>query len=75
MAHFSLFRGTLTCRGTQFGKPWLNTSTASPRYIRGSCLMLECRYGFRQGCGNGSCPFSVEEEAQNFYRFRIGYLT
>jgi len=26
-----------------------NTSTAGPRYIRGCCLMLERRYGFRAG--------------------------
>ena len=25
------------------------TSTAGPRYIRGCCLMLERRYGFRAG--------------------------
>jgi len=33
---------------------------------------------FHQGCGSGgSGPFSVEAEAQKFYRFRfhMGYLT
>jgi len=28
---------------------FFNTSTASPRHIRGCCLILERRYGFRAG--------------------------
>jgi len=31
----------------------INSLTASPRYIRGCCLMLERRYGFRAGASVG----------------------
>jgi len=35
----------------------LSYLTAGPRYIRGCCLMLERRYGFRAGAWVGKALF------------------
>jgi len=35
----------------------MNTSTAGPRYIRGYCLTLERRYGFRADAWVGKALF------------------
>jgi len=35
----------------------INSLIASPRYIRGCCLMLERRYGFRAGAWVGKALF------------------
>jgi len=39
----TFYKSTMSCKNI------LNYLTAGPRYIRGCCLMLERRYGFRAG--------------------------